>query len=287
MSPQPDMAHQAVRQRDPPGEPIPLVLDSPHSGTSYPADFDHVAPRLTVRQAEDTHVDELYAAAPRFGATLLDALFPRAYIDPNRHLSDIDQALLAEPWPDPVKLTRKTELGIGLVWRLAHGGAPMYDRRLTVAEVRRRIEHCYAPYHRTLADVLDERHRRFGVVWHLNCHSMPSVGDALSDDPGRLRADFVLGDRDGTTCAPEFTQFVARTLRELGYEVAINDPYKGVELVRLHGRPGELRHSLQIEANKKLYMDETTLEKHVGFTELQGNLTRLLEALRGFVVSRA
>jgi N-formylglutamate deformylase len=281
------MAHRAVRQRDPPAEPIPLVLDSPHSGTSYPADFDHVAPRLTVRQAEDTHVDELYAAAPQFGATLLDALFPRAYIDPNRHVSDIDPALLAEPWPGPVNLTRKTELGIGLVWRLAHGGAPMYDRRLTVAEVRQRIEHCYAPYHRALAEVLDERHRRFGVVWHLNCHSMPAVGDALSDDPGRLRADFVLGDRDGTTCAPEFTQFVARTLRELGYAVAINDPYKGVELVRLHGRPGEQRHSLQIEANKKLYMDETTLEKHDGFTDLQGNLTQLLEALRGFVVSRA
>src|ERR1700690_4370948 len=99
MSPQPNMAHQAVLQRDPPGEQIPLVLDSPNSGTSYPADFYHVASRLTVRQAEDTHVDELYAAAPRFGATLLDALFPRAYIDPNRHLSDIDPALLAEPWP--------------------------------------------------------------------------------------------------------------------------------------------------------------------------------------------
>ena len=54
----------------------------------------------------------------------------------------------------------------------------------------------------------------------------------MSDDPGRARGDFVLGDRDGTTCEPEFTAFIATTLAEMGYAVAINDPYKGVELVR-------------------------------------------------------
>ena len=78
----------------------------------------------------------------------------------------------------------------------------------------------------------------------------------IADDPGRARADFVLGDRDGTTCAPEFTRLVADTLRDLGYAVAINDPYKGVEIVRRHGRPAENRHSLQIEINRTLYMDE-------------------------------
>ena len=120
----------------------------------------------------------------------------------------------------------------------------MYARRLGAAEVQRRIEHYYDPYHAAVAAALDERHRTFGAVWHLNCHSMPAEGDVNADDPGRARADFVLGDRDGTTCAPEFTAFVAARLAAMGYDVAINDPYKGVELVRKFGRPHQRRHSL-------------------------------------------
>jgi len=275
-----------VRRHEPRSSPIPLVLDSPHSGTEYPTDFDYLPPRAIVRQAEDTHVAELYATAPEFGATLVEALFPRAYIDPNRHVADIDPQLLMDTWPGAVTPSRKTELGIGLVWRLAHGGAPMYARKLAVAEVQRRIADYYEPYQRNVAAALDERHRAFGAVWHINCHSMPAVGDVMSDDPGRARADFVLGDRDGSTCEPEFTAFIAATLTEMGYAVAINDPYKGVELVRRHGRPLERRHSLQIEVNRKLYMDEATLEKNRDFVLLQANLRRLLHAASAFVVHR-
>jgi N-formylglutamate amidohydrolase len=277
----------AVRQHEPGGQPIPLVLDSPHSGTAYPDDFDHLPPRDVVRQAEDTHVEALYAAAPSIGATLIEALFPRAYIDPNRHRSDIDPELLADPWTEPITPSRKSELGIGLVWRLAHGGVPMYARKLSAAEVRRRITDFYEPYHACVSAALNRRHAAFGAVWHINCHSMPAVGDVMSEDPGRARADFVLGDRDGSTCAPEFTTFVAKTLTGLGYDVAINDPYKGVELVRMHGRPAERRHSLQIEINRRLYMDESTLARHSGFATLQSNLQRLLQSLRQFVIDRA
>ena len=277
---------KSVRRHDPQRAPIPLVLDSPHSGTVYPSDFEHAAPRALVRQAEDTYVAELYVAAPSVGATLIEALFPRAYIDPNRHLSDIDPQLLADEWSDPITPSRKSELGIGLVWRLARGGVPMYARKLSAAEVRRRIADYYEPYHVVVAAALDELHHMFGAAWHINCHSMPAVGDAMSDDPGRPRADFVLGDRDGSTCESEFTGFVAATLQQMGYSVAINDPYKGVELVRKHGRPGERRHSLQIEVNRKLYMDEATLTKNAGFARLQANLGSLLRALAAFVEGR-
>jgi N-formylglutamate deformylase len=277
---------RALLRHDPTGDALPLVLDSPHSGDNYPADFDHAPPRELVRQAEDSYVNELYKMAPELGATLVEALFPRAYIDPNRNLADVDAALLDAPWPGPITPSRKTELGIGLVWRLAQGGVPMYGRRLTVAEVQRRIVECYEPYHAAVAAAIDERHRAFGAVWHIDCHSMPAVGDVMSDDPGRPRAQFVLGDRDGTTCEPELTTFVATTLRALGYGVAINDPYKGVELVRRHGRPAERRHSLQIEINRRLYLDEKTLTKHEGFANLQASLRRLLEALAGYVRAR-
>jgi N-formylglutamate deformylase len=270
----------------PSGTALPLVLDSPHSGETYPDDFDHAPPRAIVRQAEDTHVGRLYAIAPAYGATLIEAKFPRAYIDPNRSLDDIDPALVADVWPRLVVPSRKTELGIGLVWRLAEGGVPMYARRLTAAEIERRIGRCYAPYHAALDAEIDACHRAFGAVWHLNCHSMPAVGDAMSDDPGHARADFVLGDRDGTTCGADFTAFVARTLGSFGYDVAVNDPYKGVEIVRRHGRPAEHRHSLQIEVNRRLYMDEATLEPNIGYARLEADLGRLCAALAAFVRDR-
>ena len=129
-------------------------------------------------------------------------------------------------------------------------------------------------------------HRAFGAVYHIDCHSMPAVGDPLADDAGCERADMVLGDRDGTTCAPELTALVARSLRDMGYRVAVNDPYKGVEIVRLHGRPAERRHSLQIEIKRSLYMDEQTLVENEGYGRLQRDLTRLAATLAGFVQER-
>jgi N-formylglutamate deformylase len=239
-----------------------------------------------VRQAEDTHVARLWSAAPAHGATLIEARFPRAYIDANRSLADIDADLLADAWPEPIAPSRKTQQGIGLVWRLARGGTPMYARKLASAEVRTRVDRYWRPYHAELDAALDGRHRSFGGVWHINCHSMPAVGDALADDPGRTRADFVLGDRDGTTCDPAFTRLVADTARDFGYSVAINDPYKGVEIVRKHGRPAENRHSLQIELKRTLYMDERTLAINEGYARLQRDLTRLAAILAAFVRAR-
>jgi N-formylglutamate deformylase len=266
--------------------PIALVLDSPHSGEWYPADFDHLPERALVRQAEDTHIGRLWSRMPALGATFVEAHFPRAYIDANRSLADIDVELLADAWPESVAPSRKTEQGIGLVWRVARTGMPMYARKLTSAEVRQRIERCWRPYHAALDAAMDNAHRRFGGVWHVNCHSMPSVGDVMADDAGRERADFVLGDRDGTTCEPAFTQCVAETVRGMGYGVAINDPYKGVEIVRRHGRPAANRHSLQIEIKRSLYMDEETLVPNAGYPRLERDLTQLGAALAAFVRAR-
>jgi len=266
--------------------PIPLVLDSPHSGEHYPDDFDHVPPRALVRQAEDSHVARLYSSAPQIGAVLIEANFPRAYIDANRSLADIDTALLADEWAGPIAPSRKTEQGIGLIWRVARGGTPMYARKLTATEVQQRIDRWYLPYHAALQMELDARHRQFGAVWHINCHSMPARGDTFADDPGRERADFVLGDRDGTTTEPEFTALVADVVRGRGYTVAINDPYKGVELVRKHGRPADGRHSLQIEIKRTLYMNEATLEPTAGYSKLAADLEHLLRAVRAHVARR-
>jgi len=268
----------APRQRH-----LPLVLDSPHSGTEYPDDFRPAVALELLRQAEDSYVHELYASGPDHGATLIAARFPRSYIDPNRSLLDIDASLIEGAWPGPAIATRKTELGIGLLWRVLDSGQPIYARKLSVDEVKQRIVKYHQPYQRAVKDALDAAHDHFGTVWHLNLHSMPAMSGRISEEgPGKARADFVLGDRDGTTCDAQFTAFVRDTLKGMGYEVKVNDPYKGVELVRAFSDPKAGRHSLQIEVNRRLYMDERTRGRNAGFAELQRNLDRLVRQVADY-----
>jgi N-formylglutamate deformylase len=138
----------------------------------------------------------------------------------------------------------------------------------------------HTPYHLALQELMSSSLKKFGKVYHINCHSMRCVAGKQSDDgAGSVRPDFVLGDRDGTSCDPRFTEFVRATLAGMGYQVKVNDPYKGVELVRAYSDPGAGRHSLQIEINKRLYMDEATLQKNPGFSRLQRNLGDLLRAV--------
>jgi N-formylglutamate deformylase len=267
-TPLPDIASR----RSPEGVGAPVVFDVPHAGRHYPDDFRPAVPVEYLQGGEDRFVDQLLAHAPAQGATLVVANFARTFIDPNRSVADIDESLLAAPWPYAVEPSPHGTRGTGLVFRVIGDAIPIYDRKLTTDEVKGRIRNYYVPYHELLQAALDEVHRSWGTVWYVSWHSMTSVGNLLSPDLGLPRADFVLGDRDGTACDPAFTDFVARVLRELGYEVAINDPYKGAELVARHGVPAQSRHALQVEIRRGLYMDEQTLRKHAGFEALQTEL---------------
>jgi len=258
----------------------PLVLDSPHSGRELPADFGTALAEFDLRNAEDCYVDHLYLPATERGIALLAARVSRLYLDVNRDAGDIDPALLDTPPPDARPPSGKARLGKALVWRTLDDGRPIYARRLTADEIARRIARCHAPYHSSLKRLLDAAHARFGRVLHINCHSMNPVGGAQGEGgPGRARADFVLGDRDGTTCDPAITAFVQRTLADMGYDVAVNDPFKGVALVQAYSNPAAGRHSLQVEINKRLYMDDATLEPHAGFGALQRNLMQMIDGL--------
>lgn len=273
----------AVHAPAPGVPPAPVVLDSPHSGTDYPDDFRPAVSLEVLRGGEDRFVDALFTDAPRHGATLIAAEVARTYIDLNRTRADIDTSLLCDQWDPardgPLLPSPHSARGTGLVFREIGDGVPIYDRALTVAEVKQRIARAWDPYHTALAGALDAAAARFGAVWHLNCHSMMPVGNALSPDPGVRRPDFVLGDRDGTTCDGAYTAFVADTLTGMGYSVAVNTPYKGAAIVETCGRPAEGRHSLQIEINRALYMDIDTLERHGGFPRLRDAMDRLAAAL--------
>lgn len=263
----------------------PLVLDSPHSGTFYPPDFRPVCDLATLRRAEDTHVEKLYAFAPELGVAWVEAHFPRSYLDANRDVTELDTALLDGPWQGPLatdpQVLAKVRLGKGLIWKLTDEGLPIYERLLGVDEVAARIAQCWVPYHAAVAEAIDVAHARHGYSIHINCHSMPAIaGSHATDFPGLAHADFVIGDRDGSTASPALSQALCAHLRARGYSVDYNHPYKGVELVRRHGDPAANRHSIQVEINRRLYMDENTLAlDEVGAFQLQESLRSMVELL--------
>ncbi len=273
----------SVRVERPTRPPIPLVLDSPHSGVRYPRDFRAAQPLHALRTAEDTHVDALYASAPRYGATLICAEFPRCYVDCNRAPDDLDTRLLDAAWHKRISPSDKSRLGYGLIWRRLDDGSDIYDRALTPEEIEARIDQCYQPYWRALSMAVHEAHQFFGVCYHINCHSMPSHSTHASHLPvGTPHADVVLGDRDGSTCSAEFLRVIEDGFSRAGLSVKRNDPYKGVELVRAFGRPKEKLHSVQIEVNRALYMNETTRERNAGFDALRTVIEDVLKRVAAY-----
>jgi len=261
---------------------LPFVFSSPHSGRTYPAEF-LAASRLdllTLRRSEDGFVDELFACAPGAGAPLLHALFPRAFIDPNREPYELDPCMFNDSLPAFVN-TRSLRVagGLGTVARVVTDGAEIYHQKMRFAEVQHRIDTLYMPYHKSLRHLLDETIGLFGFAVLFDCHSMPSTNAQQATEGENDRTDIVLGDRFGTSCAPGLTQSVEDGFLELGYTVTRNNPYAGGYTTDHYGRPMKNVHALQIEINRSLYMNEDRMERGPGLGRVAQDLGKLVQSL--------
>src|SRR6516165_2240411 len=277
--PRPSPEAEILDLRRPVARSLPLVLASPHSGAEYPADF-LAASRLdpvALRRSEDSFVDELFAAGPRLGAPLLAARFPRAYVDVNREAYELDPGMFADALPKFVNAgSPRVRMGLGTIARIVASGEEIYAKKLRFAEVRRRIERLYRPYHRALRGLVEETEALFGGCLLVDCHSMPSGADSLCEKSG---ADIVLGDCHGASCAPQFVEAARRFLVDRGFAVAINAPYAGGFTTGHYGRPSMQRHALQIEVNRALYMHERDYERKAYFPQLVQDLAQLVDRL--------
>ncbi|AMO25305.1 hypothetical protein UC35_07015 [Ramlibacter tataouinensis] len=266
---------------------LPLVVDSPHSCRAMPPVIGCIAPETALMTGVDAYVDELWSSVPYVGGELLCANFHRCFVDANRSALDIDQDMLETPWPTLTQTSNEARRGMGLIRRFALPGVPMYDRKLTVREVQHRIHAFHTPYYERLNAAMDAAVARFGQAWHIDCHSMKSVGNAMNADAGQSRPDLVISDAEGTSCDPAFTQWVADVWQaKWGYQVAVNHPYKGGEIIRRVGKPLQNRHSVQIEINRGIYMNEATFEKTANFDRLASHIDVFLHELRDYIHSR-
>ncbi|MCC7015589.1 MAG: N-formylglutamate amidohydrolase [Rhodospirillales bacterium] len=261
---------------------VPFVFASPHSGRTYPDAF-RAASRLdpvTLRRSEDAFLDELFAGAPLAGAPLLRAHFPRAYVDPNREPFELDPAMFEDRLPAHCNTTSpRVTAGLGTVAKVVTSGEEIYRRKLSYTDALERIERFYQPYHDELAKLVADTRRQFGLCVLIDCHSMPSVGGPMDQDPGLRRVDVVLGDAHGTSCAPAVVDTAERLLKSLGFAVARNVPYAGGYTTRHYGQPGEGVHALQIEINRALYMDERTVARGPDLPALASKLARFIELM--------
>jgi N-formylglutamate amidohydrolase len=258
---------------------VPLVFNSPHSGRIYPSTF-LAASRLdarTLRRSEDAFVEELFGFVTNLGAPLLHAHFPRAYLDMNREPYELDPILFRDGLPHYAN-TQSVRVvgGLGTIARIVSESDEIYREPLSVEAALERINRLYTPYHQTLAALLLEAKREFGLAVLIDCHSMPSSPIA---DQGTGRPDFVLGDRFGTSCNGELTRLAASQLEALGYIVALNKPYAGGYITEHYGRPHKAQHVLQIEINRALYMDEKAFAKSAAFDRLRASLETMVRGL--------
>jgi N-formylglutamate amidohydrolase len=260
----------------------PLVFASPHSGQDYAqafVDASRLDP-LALRRSEDAFVDDIFAAAPDCGAPLLRARFPRVFVDPNREPFELDPAMFEDALPAHVNTTSsRVAAGLGTMARVVTSGEEVYTGKLHFEDARKAIEATYIPYHAALKGLLEESRQKFGGSLLVDCHSMPSVGGPMDRDPGFRRVDFILGDRYGASCAPGLTDLVEQTLQSMDYVVTRNSPYAGGFTTEHYGKPETGCHTLQIEINRALYMNEYKIVRSDGFEKLKTDISRLIEVL--------
>ena len=263
---------------------VPVAFNSPHSGDQYPASFvaaSQLDP-LTLRKSEDAMIDELLQPVLHLGAPLLKANFPRAYLDVNREPYELDPGMFTTTLPDYVNTASlRVAGGLGTIPRVVSETDEIYSAPLTFAQAEARIRDLYLPYHRTLERLLDEIHDAFGAVLLVDCHSMPSTGLSEKGFRVKSRPDIVLGDRYGSTCSAEIVRFFESAFRDEGYSVVRNKPYAGGHITQVYSARAEGRHTVQIEINRALYMNEDSLQPHDGFLVLRQALRAVFARVLG------
>jgi N-formylglutamate deformylase len=250
----------------------PVAFNSPHSGRIYPRTF-LAAARLDLailRRSEDCFVDELLVGVVPRGHPLMRAHFPRCFVDVNREPYELDPRMFDGRLPSFAN-TRSMRVagGLGTVARVVGDSQEIYDQRIPVDDALRRIEGLYKPYHRALRRLMTRIHREFGTAVLVDCHSMPSAAGPKDERP---RADIVIGDRYGTSCLSVVADTIEVTLRECGYSVSRNKPYAGGFITEHYGNPAAGLHSVQLEINRALYMDERRFERLASFSTVARDL---------------
>ncbi|WP_299421321.1 N-formylglutamate amidohydrolase [uncultured Shimia sp.] len=253
-----------------------VVFASPHSGCDYPEWFIRrsLLNAHTIRSSEDAFVDQLFAEAPNFGAPFLVAQAPRALLDLNRAAEELDPALIQGV--RKVGHNPRVASGLGVIPRVVANGRAIYHGKMTRAEAEDRIETYWRPYHSALQNLLETARQDFGEAILIDCHSMPREAVQGATRRGTPRPEIVLGDRFGAAADVELVDQIEAAFVKAGFVVSRNTPFAGAYVTQHYGRPLRAQHAIQIEIDRSLYMDETTIQPHSDYESFRERLTQVV-----------
>lgn len=269
---------------------LPVLIAVPHAGRCYPPDLVRRMrdPAEAALRLEDRFVDLVAAGlARRTGAAIITAHAPRAMIDLNRALEDMDREMLADPENASAAMAegrarpgaavgRRARGGLGLVPRRLPGLGEIWRSRLAAAELAARIEGIHKPYHRALGEALEGLRDRWGAALLVDLHSMPPLGAKDGPEPA---PDFVIGDRFGASCGAGLAALALDHLAAAGRSVAHNRPYAGGYVLDRHAAPARGIHGLQLELCRAAYLDAEFNAPGPGMEGMIALLTGLVRRL--------
>ncbi len=251
----------------------PILFSVPHAGRSYPAAMRDLS-RLNNEQLqclEDRFADKICATASASGHTAIINNIARAWIDLNRAEDEYDPAMvnLTSDTLPPARMTSKVRGGLGLIPRRIKNGGDIWRHLLFPEDVRQRIDFIHRPYHHHISEGLIDRWRHLGCAVLLDIHSMPPLPNHRSDPPAHI----VVGNLFGRSASAALSDAVVSEARAAGFRVAINAPYAGGHSLERHGNPHRGVHAIQIEIDRRLYLDPC-------FDQLSGGAAAISHLIR-------
>lgn len=257
----------------------PFIFSSPHSGSHYYPSFlkQSSLSKNAIRSSEDAFVDELFFGAVQLGMPLIAACAPRAFVDMNRSDDELDPALITGILKH--KPTPYIFAGLGVIPRVVTKARAIYTGKITHQEAQERINTYWRPYHHTLQKLTQEAHERWGESILLDCHSMPFEALTCAFGDKAHYPDIVLGDRHGTSASQKVTDKIETAFQSAGFYVARNTPFSGAYITEFYGKPNQRYHAVQIEINRSLYMNETTIETSADFEHIKMLITNVIQKI--------
>lgn len=256
-----------------------VIFASPHSGRDYGRSFMRktVLDERTIRSSEDAFIDLLFEDAPLMGIPLLAARTPRAYVDLNRAIEEMDPALVEGVRRS--QMNPRVSSGLGVIPRVVSNGRAIYRGKLSIQEANERLFKHWRPYHDQLQFLLDDNLANFGQAILIDLHSMPREAIDSVARIGGKRPDIVLGDRFGAACGRAIMDQIEAVFAMTGLHVTRNTPFAGAYIAQRYGCPSRNQHTVQVEIDRSLYMNEQMIRPNGNFQNFKRMMTSVMAEL--------
>lgn len=255
----------------------PLLVTIPHSGERVPSETPWLAklPEVLLMYDVDRYVDRLYEPViKQLGVPSVKTDWHRYAVDLNRLPEDVDRDSVEGHTNASGKFPR------GLHWTITTTGERLQPKPMTQALHDELVAKYFEPFHMEVRDAMVKLKAHSQTIYHLDAHSMPSLGTKEHRDPGEYRAEIVISDCEGTSCSADYRDLVVAAYERAGFKTRVNWPYKGGRVTETYGRPSKGVHSIQVELNRALYMDEATKQiRPELFTDTQSKISKALEGV--------